>query len=91
MHDQIVTSFKKYYLFGFTGTPIIAVNSGQAATPKESSKADTDILHPRHYLRTTAQRFGDRLHEYTIINAINDENVLPFRVDYVNTLKVNNT
>jgi len=91
MHDQIVTSFKKYYLFGFTGTPIIAVNSGQAATPKESSKADTDILHSRHYLRTTAQRFGDRLHEYTIINAINDENVLPFRVDYVNTLKVNNT
>jgi type I restriction enzyme R subunit len=38
-------------------------------------------------LRTTEQVFGDRLHTYTIVDAINDENVLPFRVSYHNTVK----
>ena len=38
-------------------------------------------------LKTTQQAFGDKLHTYTIVDAINDENVLPFRIDYVNTLK----
>lgn len=37
--------------------------------------------------RTTPQAFGDKLHTYTIVDAINDENVLPFRIDYVNTMK----
>jgi type I restriction enzyme R subunit len=39
-------------------------------------------------LKTTEQTFGTQLHSYTIINAINDENVLPFRIDYVNTIKM---
>ena len=33
------------------------------------------------------QTFGDQLHSYTIVDAINDKNVLPFRVDYIQTMK----
>src|SRR6478609_10996260 len=42
----------------------------------------------RSQLRTTEQAFGDRLHTYTIVDAISDKNVLPFRVDYINTFKI---
>jgi type I restriction enzyme R subunit len=38
-------------------------------------------------VKTTEQIFGERLHTYTIVDAINDGNVLPFRVDFVNTVK----
>ena len=72
MHIQITKAFKNYHLFGFTGTPIFAVNSGSGKHPN---------------LRTTEQAFGDKLHTYTIVNAINDANVLPFRIDYINTMK----
>lgn len=71
MHQAITKYFKKYHLFGFTGTPIFAVNAGV-------SKNLT--------LRTTEQAFGDQLHAYTIVDAINDKNVLPFRVDYIKTM-----
>ena len=70
MHKAITKYFKKYYLFGFTGTPIFAVNAGASKNPN---------------LRTTEQAFGDKLHTYTIVDAINDKNVLPFRVDYIKT------
>lgn len=73
MHTKIVKSFKQYHLFGFTGTPIFAANAGSGGNP---------------LLRTTPQAFGDKLHTYTIVNAINDQNVLPFRIDYVNTVKM---
>lgn len=72
MHTAIVKHFKKYHLFGFTGTPIFSVNSGRAKNPE---------------FFTTAQTFGDQLHSYTIVDAINDKNVLPFRVDYIQTMK----
>ncbi len=72
MHKAITHNFKKYHLFGFTGTPIFAANASIGG----------DIN-----LKTTQQAFGDKLHTYTIVDAINDENVLPFRIDYVNTLK----
>ena len=72
MHTLITKSFKKYHLFGFTGTPIFTVNSVSGKNPT---------------LRTTQDAFGDRLHTYTIINAINDQNVLPFNVDYVKTIR----
>ena len=72
MHTAITKNFKKYHLFGFTGTPIFAQNAG----------AGGDL-----HLKTTQQAFGDKLHTYTIVDAINDENVLPFRIDYVNTIK----
>lgn len=71
MHEAISKKFKKYHLFGFTGTPIFTVNAGTGKNPN---------------LRTTEQVFGDRLHTYTIVDAINDKNVLPFRVDYIKTM-----
>ena len=64
--------FKNYHIFGFTGTPIFSVNAGTGGNPN---------------LRTTAQAFGEKLHTYTIVDAINDGNVLPFRIDYINTVK----
>ncbi len=89
MHTAITRAFKRFNLFGFTGTPIFTVNSGSGGNPN---------------LRTTAQAFGcfihgdpvdcpqDQhqmaIHTYTIVDAINDKNVLPFRIDYVNTIKV---
>lgn len=71
MHKAIVKNFKKYHLFGFTGTPIFAANSGASKNPE---------------FFTTGQTFGDQLHTYTIVDAINDKNVLPFRVDYIKTM-----
>ena len=72
MHKAITRSFKNYHLFGFTGTPIFAQNAGAGKDPN---------------LRTTAQAFGDCLHTYTVVNAIDDQNVLPFKVDYVSTFR----
>lgn len=72
LHLAITKTFKNYFMFGFTGTPIFPKNSNG------SSK----IL-----FKTTEQTFGDKLHTYTIVNAINDGNVLPFRIDYINTIK----
>src|SRR5215208_1437008 len=89
IHTSITKAFKRYNLFGFTGTPIFSVNAGSGGNPK---------------LRTTAQALGCFLHgdpttcppeehemaahTYTIVDAISDKNVLPFRIDYVNTIKL---
>ena len=73
MHTLITKSFKRYNLFGFTGTPIFSANAGAGGNPR---------------LKTTQQAFGDRLHTYTIVDAIRDRNVLPFRIDYVNSVQV---
>ena len=72
MHSAITKHFKNYHLFGFTGTPIFAENASAAGNP---------------LLRTTEQAFGDKLHTYTIVDAIRDGNVLPFRIDYIQTIK----
>jgi type I restriction enzyme R subunit len=72
MHQAITKAFKKYHLFGFTGTPIFAVNASTSGRPD---------------MRTTKQVFGDLLHAYTIVDAIRDRNVLPFKVDYVSTMR----
>lgn len=66
MHTAIKKKFKNYNFFGFTGTPIFEQN-------KVGSNPN---------LQTTAQAFGDLLHSYTIVDAIRDKNVLPFRVEY---------
>ena len=71
MHSAIINSFKKYYMFGFTGTPIFPTNTHSIKNPN---------------FCTTEQTFGDKLHTYTIVNAINDKNVLSFRVDYIKTM-----
>ena len=85
MHMAITKAFKKYYIFGFTGTPIFAKNAGAGKFAN---------------LRTTAQAFGGEpdengmptrpLHSYTIIDAIRDKNVLQFKVDYIKTVKAKN-
>ncbi|MDH3013930.1 type I restriction endonuclease subunit R [Gordonia alkanivorans] len=72
MHTDITKAFKRYNLFGFTGTPIFAENSGSGGNPQ---------------FKTTEQAFGEKLHTYTIVDAITDKNVLPFRIDYINTIK----
>jgi type I restriction enzyme R subunit len=72
MHTKIVKAFRNYHLFGFTGTPIFAANASSGGNPT---------------LKTTPQAFGEKLHTYTIVDAINDENVLPFRIDFINTVK----
>ncbi|ODM27170.1 DEAD/DEAH box helicase [Clostridium sp. Bc-iso-3] len=73
MHQAITKSFKNYHIFGFTGTPIFAANASSGGNP---------------LLRTTEQAFGEKLHTYTIVDAINDGNVLPFRIDFINTIKM---
>lgn len=85
MHIAITNAFKNYHLFGFTGTPIFSKNAASGGKPT---------------LKTTAQAFGGEpdkdgnkvlpLHTYTIVDAINDGNVLPFRIDYINTVKSKN-
>ena len=73
MHLAIIKTFKKYHLFGFTGTPIFAVNANSGAKNIN--------------IKTTEQAFGDKLHTYNIVDAINDKNVLPFRVYYFKTME----
>lgn len=72
MHKAIIKKFNKYYIFGFTGTPIFPENARTINGVAE----------------TTEQIFGDRLHTYTIVNAIADKNVLPFRYEYVGKVDV---
>jgi len=72
MHAAITKAFKNYHIFGFTGTPIFAINASSGGRPD---------------LKTTEQAFGDKLHTYTIVDAIADKNVLPFKVDYVSTIR----
>lgn len=73
MHTAITKAFRRYNLFGFTGTPIFSANAGTGGNVQ---------------LRTTEQAFGEKLHTYTIVDAITDKNVLPFRIDYVNTIRM---
>lgn len=82
MHKLVSKSFKKYMMFGFTGTPIFAEN---ASIVKDG------------LMQTTSQLFGGELdsrgqhirplHTYTIVDAIRDKNVLKFHVDYIKTMK----
>ncbi|OEC84343.1 MULTISPECIES: type I restriction endonuclease subunit R [Methanobacterium] len=69
MHKKITGFFTNLQFFGFTGTPIFAVNANKN--------------------RTTRDIFGDKLHTYVIKDAIRDQNVLGFCVEYLNTIKSN--
>jgi len=66
-HQRIVKFFNNHQLFGFTGTPIFVEN----AFTKKSIK------------HTTKNLFGECLHKYVITDAIKDENVLKFSVEYI--------
>jgi type I restriction enzyme R subunit len=70
-HKRIVNFFTNHQLFGFTGTPIFVKN----ALSKKSIK------------QTTATLFDDCLHRYVITDAIRDENVLKFSIEYYNVFK----
>jgi type I restriction enzyme R subunit len=70
-HNRIKAFFTNIQMFGFTGTPIFADN----AVKNELGK------------RTTAELFGECLHKYVITDAIKDENVLKFSVEYVGRYK----
>ncbi len=71
MHDAITKSFKKYHLFGFTGTPIFRENA-----------SNENIRN----FKTTGEVFGKQLHSYTIANAIEDKNVLGFHIKEGSTI-----
>ncbi len=70
-HDRIISYFKKAQLFGFTGTPIFKDN----ASKNEFGK------------RTTKDLFGSCLHKYVITDAIRDQNVLKFGIEYIGKYK----
>lgn len=70
-HKRITNYFDNVQMFGFTGTPIFADNAAKNALGK----------------RTTKDLFGECLHKYVITDAIRDENVLKFSVEYIRTVK----
>lgn len=74
MRKDIAKKFKKNIMFGFTGTPISAKNANLSNGSR---------------FQTTEQIFGQELHQYTIVDAINDDNVLKFKIDYAKTIKTN--
>ena len=81
MRQQIARKFKRYFMFGFTGTPIFAVNAHKGS--KYSTTAQLFGGEPDDHGKPTKA-----LHTYTIINAIRDKNVLRFHVDYESTMKM---
>jgi len=70
-HNRIKKFFDNVQMFGFTGTPIFPKNSAKNTLGK----------------RTTKDLFGECLHEYVITDAIRDENVLKFSIEYIRTVK----
>jgi type I restriction enzyme, R subunit len=70
-HNRIKDFFANVQMFGFTGTPIFAKNASKNALGK----------------RTTKDLFGEQLHSYVITDAIRDENVLKFSIEYIRTVK----
>ena len=83
MHKLITKRVKKYMMFGFTGTPIFAVNA--SAGSKYATTAQLFGGEPDKNGKPTKA-----LHTYTIINAIRDKNVLRFHVDYSSTMRMKN-
>lgn len=74
-HQRITNFFRNIQMFGFTGTPIFAENALKNVMGK----------------RTTKELFGECLHKYVITDAIRDENVLKFSVEYVGRYRNKNS
>jgi type I restriction enzyme R subunit len=70
-HKRITDYFQNVQMFGFTGTPIFVENAAKNALGK----------------RTTKDLFTECLHKYVITDAIRDENVLKFSVEYIRTVR----
>ena len=75
MHQAIRKHFKKYHMFGFTGTPIFDMRTVVREIPGAKNR-----------MHSTEKVFGQQLHAYTIVDAIADQNVLPFKVSYIETV-----
>lgn len=78
MHKRIAKRFSKAAMFGFTGTPIFY-------TVEDRQKSHNELAVPE----TTEQVFGPRLHTYTIMDAIRDDNVLRFNIQTYDTMAAN--
>ena len=83
-HKRICRFFQNHQMFGFTGTPIFADN----AAPLSKGKKETAVVEDVQVTygppkRTTKDLFHKQLHSYVITDAIKDENVLKFAVEYV--------
>jgi len=89
MHQNITKKFKKYHIFGFTGTPIFGTNSKPQQKISRAELWDDFVKNKivEHRFSTTDQLFWERLHTYTITHAIADGNVLPFRMEVVHNIK----
>lgn len=74
-HKKITSYFSNYQMFGFTGTPIFVDNANSKTKQNQ----------------TTASLFGEQLHKYVITDAIKDQNVLNFSVEYVGRYKEKNS
>ena len=81
MHKLITKRIKKYMMFGFTGTPIFAVNASSGSRYQTTAQLFGGEPDAKGKLTKP-------LHTYTIINAIRDKNVLPFHVDYSTTMRM---
>jgi len=75
IHKRIIEFFTNHQLFGFTGTPIFADNASGNGLGR----------------RTTKDLFGECLYKYVITDAIGDENVLKFSVEYVGRYRQKDT
>ncbi|PMG72866.1 deoxyribonuclease HsdR [Shewanella sp. 10N.286.51.B7] len=84
-HQNIIDFFQKAQLFGFTGTPIFADNATTKKVESKELNATKSVTKSRK--RTTKDLFGERLHSYVIVDAIRDDNVLPFAIEYYGKLK----
>ncbi len=95
-HKRITAFFRNHQMFGFTGTPIFAANAAVVRETQKSKKeasalslaAEDETPYPAGGLkRTTKDLFHKKLHSYVITDAIKDENVLRFAVEYVGRYK----
>ena len=100
-HKRITAFFRNHQMFGFTGTPIFAENAASAGGSRGAKKPSDVLLKvaedPTPYRitefpgssipRTTKDLFHKKLHSYVITDAIKDENVLKFAVEYVGRYK----
>ena len=96
-HKRITEFFRNHQMFGFTGTPIFAENAAPMKSarpaPKENFPLNMAAEDPVPYRvvggvkRTTKDLFHKQLHTYVITDAIKDENVLKFAVEYVGRYK----
>jgi len=76
-HNDIKAFFTNCQMFGFTGTPIFEKNAVSVKTHSNASPQK----------KTTSMLFGKILHKYVITDAIRDENVLKFSIEYISTFK----